>query len=111
MSYDITKLTNVTIGGSPDIGSAPTSGLLKIMIDSIISLSDSIVYHETLLEENKVSTQDNLVIQIEDTIINTTKNIKTLTYFLESQMYSDDYHDPQASGQPVPTEIANTIFR
>lgn len=103
MQYNITKLTNVTIGGSPDIGDAPTSGLLNTAINAIIDLSDAIVYHETMLEAIPVGSESFMANKIEREINTVIGLLNNARFLLDSQQYSDpiDYHDGVAPTMPA----------
>ena len=48
-TFEISKLTNVTDGGSPDLGEEPTSGDLKDLIDEVVNLSDELVNNSSTI--------------------------------------------------------------
>lgn len=49
--FDISFLTNVTDGGTPDLGDMPTSGLLANLSDSLIDFSDALVENKAKIEQ------------------------------------------------------------
>ena len=50
--FDISFMTNVTDGGTPDLGDMPTGGLLSDLANSIIDLSDELVAKKSTIEKS-----------------------------------------------------------
>lgn len=96
MAYDITRLTNVTDGGSPDLTEAPTSGKLATLIAQIITLSDEIVNMETFLEDPGANNTElfDVGYMIEDDINTIIKQLNSRVLLLQQQTYGS-YHAPE----------------
>jgi len=89
--FSVTKITNVTDGGSPDIGDQPTAGKIKDLIDSLVDLSDEFATQKTSIEGINESQTFHLGEDIAsdlEVILRITKdNILKL-----KQIYYGDYH-------------------
>ena len=102
MAFDIKLLTDVTVGGTPDIGDEPTKGVLINLIEAIVDLSDELASSKTSIDT--INTRNGsfyLGDEILDLVRGMIKVINTEKYKLQQMTYGD-YH---AYVRPIPTEL------